>query len=88
MRGVCGQILWLWLANDIVMFCPDRGVNLRGNVVGLAFVGTMCSSRNSVGLTQDRQAPASRVAITASHELGHIFNMDHDDGRKHIIYKT
>lgn len=58
-------------------------MNLLGSTVGLAFVGTMCSFRNSVGLTQDGgRGSVVGVASTAAHELGHIFNMQHDDGRK------
>ena len=40
----------------------------------------MCSDLNSIGLVQDtRRSVASTGGITA-HELGHIFNMNHDDG--------
>ena len=43
----------------------------------------MCRLRSSVGLTQDGgQGSVAGVASTAAHELGHIFNMLHDDNRK------
>jgi predicted Zn-dependent protease len=46
--------------------------------VGIAFVGTMCSTTSSVGVTQDGGRSLSSVATTAAHELGHVFNMNHD----------
>ena len=39
----------------------------------------MCSSTASVGVTQDTGRSEQAVGATASHELGHIMNMDHDD---------
>ena len=39
----------------------------------------MCSATASVGLTQDTGRSESSVGATATHELGHIMNMDHDD---------
>lgn len=46
--------------------------------MGIAFVGTMCSTTSSVGVTQDGGRSLSSVASTAAHELGHVFNMNHD----------
>ena len=46
--------------------------------MGIAFVGTMCSTTGSVGVTQDGGRSLSSVAATAAHELGHVFNMNHD----------
>ena len=42
-------------------------------------MGTMCSSTASVGLTQDTGSSESSVGATATHELGHLMNMTHDD---------
>ena len=55
-----------------------RGIDLEGNTVGIAFTRAMCSDSNSVGVTQDGGASLDQVSSTAAHELGHIFNMDHD----------
>lgn len=41
-------------------------------------MGTMCSPTSSVGLTQDGGRSLASTASTAAHELGHIFNMNHD----------
>ena len=59
----------------------DRGIDIAGNTVGIAFVSTMCDSLRSVGLSQDRRSGVDSVGSTAAHELGHIFNMAHDDGQ-------
>ena len=58
-----------------------RGIDISGNTVGFAFVGTMCSTLSSIGLSQDRRSGVDSVGSTAAHELGHIFNMAHDDGQ-------
>ena len=54
-------------------------IDLTGSTIGIAFVGTTCSTTASVGLTQDTGRSESSVGATATHELGHIMNMVHDD---------
>lgn len=56
------------------------GIDIDGSTVGIAYVGTMCSDRLSVGLTQDNGRSIDGVGATAAHEMGHVFNMRHDDG--------
>ena len=63
--------------NNLLHF--NRAVPLNNSIVGLAFVGTMCDSRQSVGLSLDELRSLEEVGSTAAHELGHIFNMQHDD---------
>ena len=58
------------------------GIDLDGNIAGLAPVGAMCRGSISAGLVQDTGISVASVASTTAHELGHIFNMGHDDGRK------
>ena len=62
------------------------GIDLDGSTVGIAFVGTMCSTRSSVGVTQDGGRSLSSTASTAAHQLGHIFNMGHDGMKQSIDY--
>ena len=62
------------------------GINLDGNVIGIAPMGTMCKGSTSAGLTQGTGSSLAFVASTAAHELGHIFNMYHDNGRKWTFY--
>ena len=65
----------------------NRGIDLTGSTVGFAFVGTMCSETHSVGLTEDGSRNLASTASTAAHELGHIFNMNHDGNSLLHVYK-
>ena len=57
-------------------------MDILGNTVGIAYIGTMCNSRVSIGLTQDgARGSVEFVGAVAAHELGHIFNMFHDSGK-------
>lgn len=56
-----------------------RGIDLEGDTVGIAFLRTMCSDSDSVGVTQDGGKSLDKVGSTAAHELGHILNMEHDN---------
>jgi len=50
------------------------------DLVGLGYVGSMCSKEHSTGVTYFRTNLALQFAIgTVAHELGHNFNMEHDD---------
>lgn len=57
------------------------GRNLDGNVIGVAFLGVVCSSFSSYGLSESRFTSnlVSRIGLTA-HELGHNWNAGHCDG--------
>eukprot|EP00731_Ephydatia_muelleri_P029982 Em0021g505a len=63
------------------------GVKLNNNVIGIAYVGTMCTTRYAVGLIEDFSSAAA-VSSTAAHELGHIFNMQHDSAACQCSQKT
>ena len=52
--------------------------------MGIAFVGTMCRRQSSTGVTQDGGRSLNDVVTTAAHELGHTFNMNHDDGKQNL----
>ena len=64
----------------ISYFSLSRGIDLDDPTVGLAFVGQMCNRESSTGLTQDGGGSLVSVVTVAAHELGHIFNMEHDNG--------
>ncbi|CAI8048180.1 Disintegrin and metalloproteinase domain-containing protein 8, partial [Geodia barretti] len=53
-------------------------VDLDGSTIGIAFLRATCGS-SAVGVTQDTRRSVAAVGATASHELGHNMNMDHDD---------
>jgi hypothetical protein len=56
------------------------GKDLDGSTIGLAYVGTICSSTLGFGLSQSRFSGnfSFRVGVTA-HEVGHNFNAGHCD---------
>ena len=64
----------------VVMYHANvhSGVEIEGDTAGIAYLTRMCSDTESVGLTQDGGCSLSSVASIAAHELGHIFNMNHD----------
>ncbi|KAI6223543.1 BMA-GON-1, isoform e [Aphelenchoides fujianensis] len=49
------------------------------DTLGLAELGTMCDSKKSCAIIEDNGLSA---AFTIAHELGHIFNIPHDDERR------
>lgn len=50
--------------------------NKNCNTLGLAELGRMCSPGSSCAIVQDNGLSA---AFTIAHEIGHVFNMPHDD---------
>ncbi|XP_059824920.1 A disintegrin and metalloproteinase with thrombospondin motifs 1 [Hypanus sabinus] len=49
------------------------------DTLGMADVGTICDPGRSCSVVEDDGLQAS---FTAAHELGHVFNMPHDDARQ------
>ncbi|XP_075065170.1 A disintegrin and metalloproteinase with thrombospondin motifs 20 [Mixophyes fleayi] len=49
------------------------------DTLGLAELGTMCDSHRSCSISEENGLGA---AFTIAHELGHVFNMPHDDSSK------
>ena len=58
-----------------------RGRDFRGQIVGLAYIGSMCYGSQSIGIVQDKSASIRSTGGTLAHELGHILGMKHDDSR-------
>nr|QGC85372.1 metalloproteinase [Dispholidus typus] len=54
------------------------GISFDANVLGIAFIGGMCSPFESVGVIQDNNNMAVLIAAVLTHELGHNLGMNHD----------
>jgi len=54
------------------------GFNFEDSTIGLAYVGSMCDSRFSVGINQVTDGRSFYNAAVVAHEMGHNFNMQHD----------
>ncbi|XP_069473702.1 zinc metalloproteinase-disintegrin-like VLAIP-B isoform X2 [Ambystoma mexicanum] len=64
--------------NDNAQFLTN--IDFDGPTVGLAFVGTMCSTDHSSGVIQDHSRLSISVGATMAHEMGHNLGMTHDTG--------
>ena len=60
------------------------GRDLSQNTVGIAYLNTMCGSA-SVGVVQDGSRSTRSTGSTFAHELGHLFNLQHDTSKNMII---
>ncbi|KAL4636310.1 A disintegrin and metalloproteinase with thrombospondin motifs 1-like [Arapaima gigas] len=49
------------------------------DTLGMADVGTMCDPERSCSIIED---DGLQAAFTVAHELGHVFNMPHDDAKQ------
>ena len=55
------------------------GRNLNGGTIGIAFLGSLCSSRFGVGLSEIRNGGMGSNVVLIAHELGHNFGAPHDN---------
>ena len=66
--------------NTCVYNISNRGQDLTQSTVGIAYLDTMCGSA-SVGIVQDGPRSTTSSASTFAHELGHLFNLEHDTSK-------
>ncbi|XP_072280211.1 disintegrin and metalloproteinase domain-containing protein 9-like [Pyxicephalus adspersus] len=69
---------------DIYHLLIGRGAFPSG-VIGMAFVGTVCSTRLGTSISTFTGSPQSHATVVA-HELGHLLGMSHDDTNCQGIY--
>lgn len=62
------------------------GLELDGTTIGIAYTGTMCNVRLSLGVVQDGGGDVNLRISTTAHELGHIFDMKHDDCKEQSLH--
>ncbi|XP_053560344.1 disintegrin and metalloproteinase domain-containing protein 33 [Bombina bombina] len=54
------------------------GKTFNGPTIGMAPLESMCTDKNSGGISMDHSEPAIGAAATMAHELGHNLGMSHD----------
>ncbi|CAB4041303.1 disintegrin and metallo ase domain-containing 28, partial [Paramuricea clavata] len=54
--------------------------NYDENVIGLAYVRTICNPGYSAGIDSDTMSNAAFTGVVMAHEMGHNFGLFHDDG--------
>lgn len=53
--------------------------DIDSNVIGIAWLGTLCSSYYGTGLSQDFTSENKSLVLLTAHEIGHNFNAPHDN---------
>uniref|UniRef100_A0A665WSK0 Disintegrin and metalloproteinase domain-containing protein 9-like n=1 Tax=Echeneis naucrates TaxID=173247 RepID=A0A665WSK0_ECHNA len=67
--------------HDIGQLLVGRPTPYNGGVLGMAFVGSVCSVATSGGINVFSNDDLIRVSAIVAHEMGHNLGMSHDNGR-------
>eukprot|EP00079_Xenopus_tropicalis_P034385 XP_017948156.1 PREDICTED: zinc metalloproteinase-disintegrin-like batroxstatin-2 [Xenopus tropicalis] len=62
--------------NDLAQLITN--INFDGPVVGIAYIGMICSTTQSAGVLQDHNKLSIILGATSAHEMGHSLGMYHD----------
>ena len=75
----CARVLFNEKNNSITLFFFNRAIDFIPNYLGLAYINKMCSQK-SVALVKDTHYSVTGTGTVFAHELGHLFDMYHDNG--------
>ncbi|XP_056627688.1 disintegrin and metalloproteinase domain-containing protein 9 isoform X2 [Triplophysa dalaica] len=66
------------LRHDVAQFVVGRSSSYPGGVLGMAFVGTVCSAHTSGAINVFSSDSLQYFSTVVAHELGHNLGMNHD----------
>ncbi|XP_030630898.1 disintegrin and metalloproteinase domain-containing protein 9 [Chanos chanos] len=69
------------IRHDVGQLIVGRSGAYSGGVLGMAFVGTVCSAHNSGGINVFSNNNLAAFSTVLAHELGHNLGMNHDNSR-------
>lgn len=67
--------------HDVGQLIVGRSGAYDGGVLGMAFVGTVCSTTTSGGISVFSGTGVGYISTIVAHEMGHNMGMNHDDAR-------
>ncbi|KAM3859936.1 disintegrin and metalloproteinase domain-containing protein 9 [Diretmus argenteus] len=69
------------IRHDVGQLIVGQPIPYAGGVLGMAFVGTVCSVASSGGINVFSDDSLVYVSTVVAHEMGHNLGMNHDDQR-------
>ncbi|XP_072523046.1 disintegrin and metalloproteinase domain-containing protein 9 [Salminus brasiliensis] len=92
MEGSAGDVLGRFVSwrktelvprirNDMAQLIVGRAGAYSGGVLGMAFVGTVCSANSGGGINVYSNNNLQSFSTVLAHEMGHNLGMNHDDSR-------
>uniref|UniRef100_A0A3Q3ETK4 ADAM metallopeptidase domain 9b n=1 Tax=Labrus bergylta TaxID=56723 RepID=A0A3Q3ETK4_9LABR len=69
------------IRHDVGQLVVGRSGPYMGSILGMAFLGTVCSAANSGGINVFSDDKVPLFSTVLAHEMGHNLGMNHDNGR-------